>query len=120
MTVVGSVKGGVKSLVERTLGITISRQAANKHADEALRQLRRWSRIALVQVEVELDQLPKPLLSPDTARAYLAERGYFPHGVYNHCTRRATPPSASPPDEIAAHRPDLLAYGHALFVRADL
>lgn len=87
-----------------------------KGAERALRQ----SRIAILQLEVGVDQMTKQFLSLEQARCYLAPRGYFLHGVYNQCMTPAQPPASWSPQERAGYRAEVLAYCDALFVRADL
>ena len=87
-----------------------------KGAEQALRS----SRIAIVQLEVGVDQIAKQFLTLEQARCHLAARGYLLHGVYNQCHAPARPPEGWSPEESAAFRAEVLAYCDALFVRADL
>jgi FkbM family methyltransferase len=61
-----------------------------KGAERALAQ----RRIAIIQVEVGVGQIPKDFLSLEMAREYLAPRGYRLQGIYNQCTTTAAPPLA--------------------------
>lgn len=72
--------------------------------------------IGVIQLEVGVDQIPKPFVSLETARAYLAERGYRLYGIYNQC-RTKVPASAEARSE-AAGGVEVLAYCDALFVGA--
>jgi FkbM family methyltransferase len=77
-------------------------------------------RIALVQLEVGLDQIPKPMLALEVARVHLAAHGYYLHGIYNQCHTRAAVPDGWRAADLEGYRPDVLAYCDALFVRAVL
>jgi FkbM family methyltransferase len=78
------------------------------------------SRVGIVQVEVGVDQIDRPFLPLERARAHMADRGYFLYGVYNQCRTRAAPPAGWRPDAAGSYRPEVLAYCDALFIRADL
>ena len=85
-------------------------------AEGALRD----SRIALIQVEVGVDQLGKDLWSLESARAFFAERGYYLYGIYNQCLTRARPPENWSPEALDGYRAEVLAYCDALFLKASL
>lgn len=85
-------------------------------AEGALRD----SRIALIQVEVGVDQLGKDLWSLESARAFFAERGYYLYGIYNQCLTRARPPQGWSPEALDGYRAEVLAYCDALFLKASL
>jgi FkbM family methyltransferase len=85
-------------------------------AEAALRS----SRIAIIQLEVGVDQIAKPMFSLEEARRYLAERGYLLQGVYNQCRTRATAPPPPGTADTPIPRAEVLAYCDALFLRADL
>ncbi|MGE3179533.1 MAG: FkbM family methyltransferase [Vicinamibacterales bacterium] len=85
-----------------------------KGAEQALQA----ARIEILQIEVGVDQLPKPMVSLETARQHLAARGYVLKGIYNQCTRPAQPPATWPEAERAGFHAEALAYCDALFVRA--
>jgi len=87
-----------------------------KGADEALRA----SRVAIVQVEVGVEQLPKEFPSLEDVRRHLEARRYFLYGIYNQCRTRARPPEGWPEDELAGYSAEVLAYCDALFIRAHL
>jgi FkbM family methyltransferase len=85
-------------------------------AERALRE----SRIAVIQVEVGVDQLGKDLWSLESARAFFAERGYYLYGIYNQCLTRVRAPEGWPPEALEGYRAEVLAYCDALFVKASL
>ena len=85
-------------------------------AERALRA----SRIAIVQLEVGVEQMAKRFLTLEEARQHLAERGYRLQGIYNQCLTRANTPKEWSGEVSDGYRPDVLAYVDALFIRADL
>src|SRR5690606_6491902 len=85
-------------------------------AERALEQ----GRIAIVQLEVGVDQMPRKFLTLEEARRHLAAGGYRLYGLYSQCLTSARPPDGWPPAELAGYHARVLAYGDALFVRADL
>lgn len=85
-------------------------------AERALRA----SRIAIVQVEVGVDQMDRPFLPFETARAHMAERGYYLYGLYNQCRTRARVPGDWAGQIADGCRPEVLGYCDALFIRAEL
>lgn len=87
-----------------------------KGAERALRS----SRVALIQLEVGVDQVPKPLLSLERARCHLAAHGYFLYGLYNQCRAAAHVPAEWEDGAKAGYRAHVLAYCDALFIRAEL
>jgi FkbM family methyltransferase len=78
------------------------------------------SRVALIQLEVGVDQIRKKMLSLEEARIYLAARGFYLQGIYNQCVTHGTPPDRWPEDVREGYRADVLAYCDALFVGAAL
>lgn len=87
-----------------------------KGAEQALR----GSRVAIVQVEVGVEQLPKAFPSLEDVRRHLESRRYFLYGIYNQCRTRARAPDGWPADELAGYSAEVLAYCDALFIRAHL
>lgn len=73
-------------------------------------------RIALVQVEVGVDQLAKNQPSLESIRQYLAPLDYYLYGIYNQCRAKAEVSPSWPDNAAAGFRPAVLAYCDALFV----
>lgn len=76
------------------------------------------SRVAIIQVEVGVDQLDRPQPSLERIRACLAPMGYYLYGIYNQCRRQVQAPSGWPDDETDRYRPKVMAYCDALFISA--
>jgi FkbM family methyltransferase len=80
----------------------------------------RAARIAVIQVEVGVDQLPKAFPSLEEVRRHLETRQYFLYGIYNQCRTHARPPAEWAADALRGYRSEVLAYCDALFIRAHL
>lgn len=78
------------------------------------------SRVAIIQVEVGLDQLDRPQPSLERIRACLAPMGYYLYGIYNQCRRQVHVPAVWSDAEAAGYRPKVMAYCDALFISAVL
>lgn len=78
------------------------------------------SRIAIVQVEVGVDQLDRDQPSLEQIRSYLAPMGYYLYGIYNQCRQRVRTPQDWPDAEAFGYRPKAMVYCDALFISAAL
>lgn len=80
------------------------------------------SRVAIIQVEVGVNQRVSPHTSLEEVASYLAPMGYFLHGIFHQAraTRQVRPPAKWKDDRAAGYKPSVLKYCDAVFIGANL